>query len=357
MQFVGGRGVAQQFRFCDLQPSPPPGSLAKRLWTRVVITGSTPRFWLQLLGPQRRQIGCSTILLHMVRRKLSTGALDGVRAIAIMHIVLGHHAIYTGFFRNQPPQPAEAATRVCSQLWCTSPGDDCWAGSRYEPCLCMRGTARETGQTFEVDATGAIYHEYTCCTNANASNVGESCGTHSALSPDDLLYRTTSGFDLVGGASMGLFYMISGVVLMLGYGRYGRAAQGDCCSSCDRGGCVTCCCGEGEGLQPAGTAQRQEGCDRRGCCLGCFCVFPGSEEVALPPPPPPPPLNVRLFYWKRFARLGPLWYLGNVLALPLVFTNYTQDATAWSFWIGFAISLPPLGLNAWALPFFFPPAG
>ena len=94
------------------------------------------------------------------------------------------------------------------------------------------GTMVYRGQVYD----GAFY-EYECClppTNytdlmgivrtagTNYTDlVGVACGSFIppvALSPDDPMHRTTSGLDLVGGASMGLFYIISGFVLMLGYG-------------------------------------------------------------------------------------------------------------------------------------------
>ena len=213
----------------------------------------------------------------MSKHLLNTDAVDGLRALAVMHIVLGHHSIYTGYL----------------------------------------GDAR-------TDEDG---HEE----------------------------RYSRGLDLVGGASMALFYIISGFVMMLGYGSYSRAAEGKVCGSCDRG-CLNCC-GGGE-----------EAAEETGCCYPCFCepavkrpptvsvecpegvgadgkatvtyegqsfeveVPAGVSEgqtfnVALPSAeaesaPRAKPLDVREFFWKRFARLGPLWYLGNLMALPIHFTNY-----------------------------------
>ena len=176
----------------------------------------------------------------MPKKLLNTDAVDGIRALAVMHIVLGHHSIYTGY----------------------------------------RGDARE----------------------------GE----------DGVQERYSHGFDLLGGVSMSLFYIISGFVMMLGYGAYGRAAKGKLCGGCDR--CCSCC-GDGE-----------EGAGSTGCCYPCFCkpAVSGGEGG-----PPPAPLDVRAFYWKRFARLGPLWYLGNLLVLPVYFCNYLRQPTTWWYWIGF----------------------
>jgi hypothetical protein len=57
----------------------------------------------------------------------------------------------------------------------------------------------------------------------NGSNVGRASGDYVRTRHDDVsqshaMYRTESGVDLMGGVSMGLFYIISGFVLMLGYG-------------------------------------------------------------------------------------------------------------------------------------------
>ena len=196
----------------------------------------------------------------MPKKLLNTDAVDGLRALAAMHIVLGHHSFFTGY----------------------------------------RGDARE----------------------------GE----------DGVQERYSHGFDLLGGASMSLFYIISGFVMMLGYGAYGRAAKGKLCGGCDR--CCSCC-GGGE-----------EGASSTGCCYPCFCkpAASGGEGG-----PPPAPLDVRAFFWKRFARLGPLWYLGNLLMLPVYFCNYLPQPTPYWYWIGFGLAIPPLGLNAWTV-IFFPPA-
>ena len=189
-------------------------------------------------------------------RLLNTNSIDGLRAIAVLHIVLSHHSAYTGYIeRNAPSASPEADADAadafgCSPKWCTSPdgagSTDCWAGSGSEGCTCALGEARMTGEVYDganytdrvlrTVVHGAFY-EYECClppTNytdlmgivrtagTNYTDlVGVACGSFvppAQLSPDDPMHRTTSGLDLVGGASMGLFYIISGFVLMLGYG-------------------------------------------------------------------------------------------------------------------------------------------
>ena len=129
-----------------------------------------------------------------------------------------------------------------------------------------------------------------------------------------------------------------------------------------RGTECTDCCGDGTSANA-------------GCCFPCFCAptkevtpartaLPASEAAvqvteAAPAEAPLPPrktFSARDFYIKRFARLGPLWYLGNLLAVPLYFTGHTTATGAW-WWAGFTLSLLPFGLNSWTGPLFFPPAG
>eukprot|EP00747_Dinoflagellata_sp_TGD_P167967 gnl/TRDRNA2_/TRDRNA2_193368_c0_seq1.p1 gnl/TRDRNA2_/TRDRNA2_193368_c0~~gnl/TRDRNA2_/TRDRNA2_193368_c0_seq1.p1 ORF type:complete len:517 (-),score=40.35 gnl/TRDRNA2_/TRDRNA2_193368_c0_seq1:26-1576(-) len=160
-------------------------------------------------------------------RLLNTSSLDGLRAIAVFHIIFGHHSMYTN-----------------------------WNDRHYE------------------------------------------------------------GFDLMGGVSMGLFYIISGFVMMLGYGKAdGPPSNCHLCSCC----CMCCdtCCGR--------------------CCIEDVSKSEGTSRTQL---------DTRKFLWKRFARLGPLWYLGNCLALPLFFTNYWSGGPE-RFWAGLVAALPPFGLNAW----------
>ena len=60
----------------------------------------------------------------------------------------------------------------CSQEWCTSDYDDCWAGTSDEACTCSNGQARLTGESYD-DGDTTVY-EYTCCTSG--PTVGEECG-------------------------------------------------------------------------------------------------------------------------------------------------------------------------------------
>lgn len=160
------------------------------------------------------------------------------------------------------------------------------------------------------------------------------------LWPDNGVFqRRSKGLDLLGGVSMGLFYIISGFVMWLGYGHLSHGGGKYCCD---------CCCVD----TPPGST---------GCCFPCFCepsqLASGAAD-ATAEPPPPPPFDRRAFYWKRFARIGPLWYLGNLSTLPLYFLGCHPAAKfgIWPFWAGFGLSLFPLGLNSWTVTL-FPPAG
>ena len=39
-------------------------------------------------------------------RLLNTNSIDGLRAIAVLHIVLGHHSAYTGYIERNAPSEA-----------------------------------------------------------------------------------------------------------------------------------------------------------------------------------------------------------------------------------------------------------
>ena len=101
------------------------------LWTAL-----RPRVSVCYLHVGRMQLELARGIGTMSKNLLNTDAVDGLRALAVMHIVLGHHSIYTGFL----------------------------------------GDARE-----------------------NEDSVQE---------------RYSRGLDLVAGASMALFYIISGFVIL-----------------------------------------------------------------------------------------------------------------------------------------------
>ena len=55
----------------------------------------------------------------------------------------------------------------CSQEWCTSEGDDCWAGTEDEPCTCSHGKAKV------IHDDGGEHVMYTCCTDGSGD--GKEC--------------------------------------------------------------------------------------------------------------------------------------------------------------------------------------
>ena len=180
---------------------------------------------------------------------------------------------------------------------------------------------------------------------------------------------------------------------MLGYGSARSVPRGtectDCCgdgTSANAGCCFPCFCAPTKEVSPARTApptvvvacpagsgpgssvhvhfegKTFDAVVPAGIVAGqTFQVtLPASEAAvqvteAAPAEAPLPPLSARDFYIKRFARLGPLWYLGNLVAVPLYFTGHTHATGAW-WWAGFTLSLLPFGLNSWTI-LFFPPAG
>lgn len=106
------------------------------------------------------------------------------------------------------------------------------------------------------------------------------------------MFYFTIGLDFGGGISMGLFFIISGVVMTLGYGQKQYSKDPSMC--CD------CCCGVFE--------------KRFSCCRD-----PGQDDDLVDPnDDAPPPFSARRFYLKRAARLGPVYYLTNIVALPLL---------------------------------------
>ncbi|CAL6334774.1 unnamed protein product [Bathycoccus prasinos] len=66
----------------------------------------------------------------------------------------------------------------CSSNFCTSSdggsGYDCWAGTSTQSCTCSKGTAKETGESFEY--RGQTLYLYMCCTDG--SGTGEQCGDY-----------------------------------------------------------------------------------------------------------------------------------------------------------------------------------
>ena len=69
---------------------------------------------------------------------------------------------------------------LCSQDYCTSYANDCWAASG-EPCTCSQGTAATTGESGVYE--GVTIYEYTCCEsqkdaiNGGYDFIGEECAS------------------------------------------------------------------------------------------------------------------------------------------------------------------------------------
>ena len=128
--------------------------------------------------------------------------------------------------------------------------------------------------------------------------------------------------DLLGGQAMGLFYVLSGFVMYLGYASVPVADP------------------TGGGTWLAKLC----------CCIGCCdaCCAPNTRQLDQGKP-----FSAKAFYIKRFARLAPTYYLTNAVALVLIFLFAKEKA-------GDIRSLPwrgpmtVLGITSWAPLFQFP---
>jgi len=92
----------------------------------------------------------------------------------------------------------------------------------------------------------------------------------------------TGTIALMGGGSMGLFYIISGFLMMVGYAQLPLRQPQTC------GEILRRCCRRG--------GSRQEGCD--------------DESL--------PVLDTKSFLRKRVARLAPMYYLTNLIGLVIL---------------------------------------
>jgi peptidoglycan/LPS O-acetylase OafA/YrhL len=97
----------------------------------------------------------------------------------------------------------------------------------------------------------------------------------------------------MGGASMGLFFMISGFVLTLGYGQ-------EVYVNTDGMLCEACCC---------------SCCDRFYCCI----PSPSSSSITSTTESSAKSFPTRDFLYKRYVRLGPLYYFTNLISIPIWF--------------------------------------
>ena len=98
----------------------------------------------------------------------------------------------------------------------------------------------------------------------------------------------------MGGASMGLFFMISGFVLTLGYGQ-------EVYVNTDGMLCEACCCS---------------------CCDSFYCCIPSPSSSSITSTTTESSTKsfpTRDFLYKRYVRLGPLYYLTNLISIPIWF--------------------------------------
>merc|ERR1712093_185274 len=103
----------------------------------------------------------------------------------------------------------------CSTSTCTSPsasgGNDCWAGSKKEPCTCSSGEAATTGAKTTYD--GQEYVGYKCCdseASATANNltwVGEKCGAYSAAASIQVVSFSALGLVALGSLMLSAVYV------------------------------------------------------------------------------------------------------------------------------------------------------
>ena len=127
---------------------------------------------------------------------------------------------------------------------------------------------------------------------------------------------------------MGLFFMISGFVLTLGYGQ-------EVYVNTDGMLCEACCC---------------SCCDRFYCCIPSPSITSTTTELS-----PTKSFPTRDFLYKRCVRLGPLCYLTNLIMIPIWFLIYPNlvnfiFTTIFSMflltsWIG----IPPLNGVLWSI--------
>jgi peptidoglycan/LPS O-acetylase OafA/YrhL len=112
-----------------------------------------------------------------------------------------------------------------------------------------------------------------------------------------LFFSREPNVDLVGGTSMGLFFIISGFVMILGYGqRKYKDNDGMICDWC------CCCC---DSLQCCATREQQQSEEEDG-------------SISFP---------TKSFLCKRFARVAPMYYLTSLIAIPLWFMGPVKLVT------------------------------
>ena len=129
--------------------------------------------------------------------------------------------------------------------------------------------------------------------------------------------------DLLGGQAMGLFYVLSGFVLYLGYASVPIADP------------------------TGGGAWLAKLC----CCIGCCdaCCAPNTRQLNQGKP-----FSAKAFYIKRFARLAPTYYLTNAVALVGILTIAAKEKEEEIKTLPWRAPLTVLGVTSWAPLFQFP---
>ena len=147
----------------------------------------------------------------------------------------------------------------------------------------------------------------------------------------------------MGGASMGLFFMISGFVLTLGYGQ-------EVYVNTDGMLCEACCCSI---------------CDRFYCCipspsLPSYYFYPSlssssATTTATTTESSTKSFPTRDFLYKRCVRLGPLYYFTNLISIPIWFlinpnlVNFIITTISSMFLLTSWIGIYPLNGVLWSI--------
>jgi peptidoglycan/LPS O-acetylase OafA/YrhL len=116
---------------------------------------------------------------------------------------------------------------------------------------------------------------------------------------------STLRLDLIGGAAMPFFYLLSGFVMTLGYGQSNYSDEGGCC---------------GDEL-PSDAAKK---------------------------------FDAKRFWRNRFARLAPVYYVTNLLFFPVVLVGMAPagiDGMAGPHTVILSAFLSLFGINSWLYPF------
>ena len=138
----------------------------------------------------------------------------------------------------------------------------------------------------------------------------------------------------MGGASMGLFFMISGFVLTLGYGQEiyvntdGMVCEACCCYCCDS---FYCCIPSPSSLSSSSTTltspstllSTSELITTHDGHHHHTSIINNNDSINYPSYQyNKSSFPTRDFFYKRCVRLGPLYYLTNLTSIPIWFIIY-----------------------------------